>query len=112
MLRDATTHVLQGAIASVVLALSACTGRIDPLRGSPESTSSIGPSGGKGAPGSPGSGLGGPGSAGSTSGAADPCGAVEIDPGPTFLRRLNRFEYDNTVRDLLGDTSSPASAFP
>lgn len=27
-------------------------------------------------------------------------------------RRLTRFEYDNTVRDLLGDDSSPASALP
>lgn len=30
----------------------------------------------------------------------------------TPLRRLTRFEYDNTVRDLLGDTTGPASAFP
>jgi hypothetical protein len=28
------------------------------------------------------------------------------------LRRLTRFEYNNTVRDLLGDTTSPASALP
>jgi hypothetical protein len=28
------------------------------------------------------------------------------------LRRLTRVEYDNTVRDLLGDTSAPASSFP
>jgi hypothetical protein len=28
------------------------------------------------------------------------------------LRRLTREEYDNTVRDLLGDVSSPADAFP
>jgi len=30
----------------------------------------------------------------------------------TPLRRLTRFEYNNTVRDLLGDTTDPASAFP
>lgn len=30
----------------------------------------------------------------------------------TPLRRLTRFEYDNTVRDLLGDDTHPASAFP
>ncbi len=30
----------------------------------------------------------------------------------TPLRRLTRFEYDNTVRDLLGDDTSPSSAFP
>src|SRR5262245_19350047 len=28
------------------------------------------------------------------------------------LRRLTRFEYDNTVRDLLGDTTSPARSLP
>ena len=33
-------------------------------------------------------------------------------PGPAPLRRLTRFEYNNTVRDLLGDTTLPASAFP
>src|SRR5262245_50224685 len=32
-------------------------------------------------------------------------------PSPdTALRRLTRTEYNNTVRDLLGDTSQPASA--
>ena len=33
-------------------------------------------------------------------------------PGPAPLRRLTRFEYNNTVRDLLGDTTSPANALP
>ncbi|NMO22578.1 DUF1592 domain-containing protein [Pyxidicoccus fallax] len=32
--------------------------------------------------------------------------------GAHALRRLNRAEYDNTVRDLLGETSRPASTFP
>lgn len=30
---------------------------------------------------------------------------------PTPLRRLTRAEYNNTIRDLLGDTSNPANAF-
>ena len=30
----------------------------------------------------------------------------------TPIRRLTRFEYNNTVRDLLGDTSDPADALP
>jgi hypothetical protein len=34
-----------------------------------------------------------------------------VEPGPTFIRRLTRAEYDNTVRDLLGDTSAPARSF-
>ncbi len=34
------------------------------------------------------------------------------DPGPSPVRRLDRFEYDNTVRDLLGDDSRPSRSFP
>ena len=37
---------------------------------------------------------------------------VEGDPGAATLRRLNRTEYNNTVRDLLGDTTRPADSFP
>ncbi len=33
-------------------------------------------------------------------------------PLPSVLHRLNRVEYNNTVRDLLGDTTAPANAFP
>lgn len=33
-------------------------------------------------------------------------------PGVAPLRPLTRFQYDNIVRDLLGDTSAPARAFP
>jgi hypothetical protein len=39
----------------------------------------------------------------------DPAG---IFPGSAPLRRLTRFEYNNTVRDLFGDTTLPANAFP
>jgi hypothetical protein len=35
-----------------------------------------------------------------------------IQPGAAPLRRLTKFEYNNTVRDLLGDTTGPANAFP
>ena len=34
------------------------------------------------------------------------------DPGRVTLRRLNREEYNNTVRDLLGVTIRPADDFP
>jgi len=33
-------------------------------------------------------------------------------PGPSYVRRLTRLEYSNTVRDLLGDTSGVADHFP
>jgi len=39
------------------------------------------------------------------------CGDGAPHPGPSPLRRLTHDEYDNTVRDLLGDTSQPARAF-
>lgn len=32
--------------------------------------------------------------------------------GRATLRRMTRFEYNNTIRDLLGDTSLPANALP
>ncbi|GAB4455511.1 MAG: DUF1588 domain-containing protein [Armatimonadaceae bacterium] len=34
------------------------------------------------------------------------------DPGRVVIHRLNRQEYNNTVRDLLGITSNPADKFP
>jgi hypothetical protein len=38
--------------------------------------------------------------------------AQRCSDGAHALRRLNRAEYDNTVRDLLGETSRPATTFP
>jgi hypothetical protein len=32
-------------------------------------------------------------------------------PGPAPMRRLTRWEYDNTVHDLLGDTTQPGQGF-
>jgi hypothetical protein len=34
------------------------------------------------------------------------------NPGRVLIHRLNRDEYDNTVRDLFGITSKPAESFP
>lgn len=42
----------------------------------------------------------------------DVCEPSLTDVGRVTLRRLNRFEYDSTVRDLLGDTTRPAQDFP
>jgi hypothetical protein len=45
----------------------------------------------------------------------DPTGAAACatpSPGAAPLRRLTQSQYDNTVRDLLGDTTHPASGFP
>lgn len=38
--------------------------------------------------------------------------AIAPDPGRVTVRRLNRMEYNNTVRDLLGVESQPSDAFP
>jgi hypothetical protein len=40
------------------------------------------------------------------------CRDMTPHPGPSTVRRLTRFEYNNTVRDLLQDTTSPANALP
>jgi len=40
------------------------------------------------------------------------CQGAAPKPGPSYIRRVNRLEYNNTVRDLLGDTTHPADAFP
>jgi hypothetical protein len=64
----------------------------------------------------PGSGSGG-GTSGSGSGSGTGATApVNTNPpgdvGNVTIHRLNAAEYDNTVRDLLGDTTHPSSAFP
>jgi hypothetical protein len=41
-----------------------------------------------------------------------PAACTTVDPGRVTIHRLNILEYNNTVRDLLGDTTQPANAFP
>jgi hypothetical protein len=43
---------------------------------------------------------------------AGPGGAPEAGTAAVTFHRLNRYEYDNTVRDLLGTTRRPAEDFP
>src|SRR5262245_35827306 len=38
--------------------------------------------------------------------------AGSVDPGRVTIHRLNRAEYNNTVRDLLDDRTQPAKDFP
>jgi len=40
------------------------------------------------------------------------CDCAHPDPGRVTLRRLNRAEYNNTIRDLVGVTFQPADDFP
>jgi hypothetical protein len=85
-----------------MLATSACSSGVVSLPGSIDST---GPTG-SGATGSNGGGA----TVGGGSGASLETGP--LDPGRVVLRRLNRAEYNNTVRDLLGTTTKPADTFP
>jgi hypothetical protein len=43
---------------------------------------------------------------------ASPLCKGDPKPGPAPVRRLTRAQYNNTVRDLLGDTTHPADDFP
>jgi hypothetical protein len=70
-------------------------------------------SGGPGNTGSTGGGQNGGGGSGNTGGASGGGGPVDqTAAGIQPLRRLDRREYNNTVRDLLGDNSAPADKFP
>lgn len=42
----------------------------------------------------------------------NPISCEQATPGPAPVRLLTRQQYDNTVRDLLGDTSQPGKGFP
>jgi hypothetical protein len=74
--------------AAVLLFVCSCTGKIG---------------------GAPSGGGGGDGTVGHTSSL---CQGKAANPGPSYIRRVNRLEYNNTVRDLLGDTTHPADGFP
>ncbi len=85
--------------ACLLLAVTGCTGYVDDA-----------PSPAGGHRGLPANGAGGgpaenPGKGGE-GGAATPA-----DPGRVTMRQLNRVEYDNTVRDLLGTTQRPGLTF-
>jgi hypothetical protein len=57
-------------------------------------------------------GGGGTGMGGSSGGGVTPTPSDPTAAGPMPLRRLTRREYNNTLRDLLGDTANRADAFP
>jgi hypothetical protein len=80
-----------------VLALaSACSGALDALP-LPSDPAQQGPAGSEDPDVSPGNSTG---------------GTQASDPGRVTLHRLNRVEYNNTVRDLLGTSLTPADDFP
>jgi Protein of unknown function (DUF1592)/Protein of unknown function (DUF1588)/Protein of unknown function (DUF1595)/Protein of unknown function (DUF1587)/Protein of unknown function (DUF1585) len=90
------TRSFHGVLAAFAVSVAACTGFLG------------GPDGDGDPSGRSGSGAGGD-DAGS--GAVDPA-TLPPNPGAAPLRRLTNTEYDNTVADLLGDTTAPGAAFP
>ena len=105
----------------VPLMAAACTAQIGSSQG-PAGTgvSAGGAGGGAGTPGGAGGGTVGTGGnpTGTTGGGNGATGGGSAtsgpqDPGRVTIRRLNRAEYDNTVRDLLGTAQTPgATTFP
>src|SRR4051794_12536783 len=98
------SRTLAALLAFPLLAL-ACTGNVG------DGTSPGQPAGGASGPGGPG---GGPGAGPAVTAGLPPSartGACKgIDPGPSPLRLPTRIEYDNTVRDLLGDMARGVAA--
>jgi hypothetical protein len=91
------------ATAPLLLGLAlGCNGQINkdettgPGPGGPGSGRGMGPGSGSGPGGGPGGMMPGP-----------PAG----DEGRAVFRRLSRLEYNNTIRDLLGDSSRPGEGF-
>jgi len=99
----------RGALASVLafsLAVVACNSATPP----PGNSSVVGANA-SGAAGTTGGSAPG-GAAGMGSSPTNEQCKAETHPGRTPLRRLTAGEYNNTVRDILGDSTSPGNDFP
>jgi len=88
------------AVVAVIFGLAGCRGAVG-------GGSRAGAAGASGLAGAPAGAAGAGGGAGGVGGGV----AAPLVPGRAPLRRLTRTEYDNTVRDLLGDTTQPALNF-
>jgi hypothetical protein len=86
----------------VLVMLAGCSGAASPGDGGAVSDNEV--------PGAIGGGTGGASGTGADPGGESACPTVQVAPTP--LRRLTRFEYANTVRDLLGMDRSPANDLP
>lgn len=91
-------------LAPLVVSCAGCTGV---LTGADES-----PAQGAGAGASAGPGLAPTVPPGDVPGGSNVVPSTVLDSGRVVLRRLNRTEYDNTMRDLLGSTASLARTTP
>src|SRR5882724_6456447 len=109
--RTVFAGALLGACGAVPLL--ACTGSIGGTSGGGNASSTGSGSGSGGSSGNPqgtSTGTTGSGTSGTGGGGVGPQGP--LDPGRISLRRLNRAEYCNSVRDLLGTAQRPCDQFP
>lgn len=100
-------------LAALFFGLTACTGTIGDTAGDLSgggASSGGGAASGGGATNGGGAANGGGGVGGGGPVAA--CAPGEVRLGPAPARRLAHAEYDNTLRDLLGDNRAPARQFP
>ena len=122
-----------GLLLTGALAAASCVGRVGPP--TPVSTNGQGANPATGSGGNSGTGATTPSGSGSSAGTGSGSGTGAVpgtgsgpsvtqpgtggspvvsgprDPGRVTMRQLNRVEYNNTVRDLLGTAQQPASAF-
>jgi hypothetical protein len=92
---------------ALITPLFGCTGNIGPSRGDQNFTIGEGNAGASGGA-NPNAQAGSGGSSGQGGNGGND---AEHDVGRVGIHRLNNLEYDNTVRDLLGVDSTPASTF-
>lgn len=126
MISSVSRHALLGLCVGLALSTSACidgsmsarelddTTTPDGATPGGEGPGGEGPGGeGPGGEGPGGEGPGGEGPGGEGPGGEGPGGEMAgIVPGRVTISRLNRAEYNNTVRDLLFTEQRPADAFP
>lgn len=101
-----TRSLLATLFAAATLGALACSAHSDSSSNPGGSASQPPPAGGTGAGAAAAGGSSGSGGAGTGGGLGQ--GNIAGEP----LHRLNRLEYNNTVRDLLGVDTAPADAFP
>src|SRR5688500_12027589 len=101
------------AVCLTAALLLGCTGQIAQHGSDPGAPGTEQPADGVPEPGAPGPRGGAAGGAGGSAPVPviPAAGCDRVEPGPAPVRRLTRIEYDNTVRDLLGDTTGPARSF-
>jgi hypothetical protein len=91
-------------LLSLALAAVACQGSIDPVPDPGAAPPTKPGPGGQPSPGGPPPSESFP--------PAPSCAAAGLDPGPMFLRRLSNPEYQQTMRDLVGETGDVTSNLP